>query len=113
MDRCDAHEYFEELSILARKFVYEEGLDKGELARLRELLKLWNSTECPNDARDCVPGRCPYANPLDWVTYKKHEDLFSLLNNLEVTGMTITIKKRKSLDAMNATWARRPGHYNP
>src|ERR1700722_11991272 len=111
MAYCETHEFFDEVSMLIKLISDSVSLSVGQKVRLKELLDNWDSIECP-DAR-CRPEACPYARPIDWVEHHRYPTLFDLIEALDQSRPINTIPKAAGLDALDATWARRPGHYNP
>jgi len=51
--------------------------------------------------------------PEDWIEYHGFPCLYDLIESLDQSEPIDRIPQAKSLDAFNAKWARRPGHYNP
>ena len=84
-----------------------------EIKNLIVAVKRWHTIECPNNGRNCVPGRCRFADPLDWLEYNGYKNLLELMNDLEIVDGGLRLKERSKIDPLDAPWARRPGHYNP
>lgn len=81
-------------------------------ARLAELRDRWKREDC---GEACVPGRCPFRRrTAPWMEHHGYVNLYELVDRLaDLVGPIDSIPHRDGLDAFDATWARRPGHYNP
>lgn len=90
----------------------KEFMSARQKERLKELLELWDSIECPETG--CIPEKCPYALPIDWVEYRGYVNLHDLIEHLDQTKEINAIPvRKKTVDPLKAKWARRKGHYNP
>jgi hypothetical protein len=80
-------------------------------ARLTELLDLWNELTCAG----CGSGSCPFRRrTAPWIEHEGYVNLYEVVVRLaDIQGPIDRVPPRDGLDAFDATWARRPGHYNP
>lgn len=107
---CGAENIYAEIESLMRELYENRRLAKGNTARLREALDQYWDTECEFDC--CMPY-CKFKRPSDWIEYMGYTSLYDLLDQFEYRPRISPIKQRHSVDPLNATWARRRGHYNP
>jgi hypothetical protein len=78
---------------------------------LRRSVKEWHAITCPK--KSCVPRRCPFREPTDWVEFRGFPDLFSVIQSIDPSKPIRFFPSAGGIDALQATWARREGHYNP
>lgn len=111
-NRCDAEILFPEIEKLVKKLSDGNTLGENEDKSLRKFLdEYWNNIECPFE---CRPNKCLYANPQTWIEYHGYTSMAELLWYFEYEGIdTLKLRDKKSIDALDANWARRPGNYNP
>jgi hypothetical protein len=110
---CDALTLFVDIESLIKK-LSDKQLSIEDDKLLRGLLDKYWSIDCPSDASDCLPSKCPFADREDWIEYYGYTSLADLLNYFEYEDMEILqLKGRSGIDTMNAHWARRSGHFNP
>jgi len=110
MGSCTTEEFFEELCGLLQAVGNEQLVLKDEaISRVTELVQLWQSIECPGGV--CMMP-CPYARPnVYWIESLGYADLCDLIYHLDPTEKIRKIPPAPRLDALDAKWARRPGHY--
>lgn len=79
--------------------------------KLRKVLDEWWNTEC---TLRCDATFCMFKQSRGWVEHHGYRNLYDLIDHLEYEEVEeIKIKNRKSVELLKATWARRPGHYDP
>ena len=108
---CPVDHQSEEMERLLLKLSDKEALSTEQDLRLRELLELWwdEDNVCP---ATCDAKFCAFMRPKDWVAFHGYPHLYDLIYSFEYQdGVELKIKDWKSLEAMNANWARSPGHY--
>jgi hypothetical protein len=109
MGTCQTVEFFEENHDLLKAIANENLILKEEaIMRVTELVQRWQSIECPGGR--CLPP-CPYAKPgVYWIESYGYPNLYELIYHLDPTEKIRKIP-RAQLDALDAKWARMPGHY--
>ncbi len=111
MPYSGTHDFYDGIIILLKKVSDRIPLNRAEQKALKGLLDRWHSTVCPEAG--CRPERCPFARPLDWVEYHGHARFCDLINSLDTSEPITSLPERRSIDPLSASWALRPGHYNP
>jgi hypothetical protein len=109
MTYCPIDVDFGEMNSLCEELAVKASLDGPKQDRPRRLLETWCNAECQDDSFDA--GRCQFAFPHPCVTYQKFTSLNDLLGRIEEVDGNLVIKRIRSVDALEAHWARRPGHY--
>ena len=111
---CQAESLFHEIEKLIKKLSDCKQLSNTEEKRLRDSLDKYWEIECPENGKFCLPNRCSYKNLEAWTEPYGYENMAELLHYFEYTdGKILKIKKKKSIDIMDAHWRRRSGHYSP
>jgi hypothetical protein len=111
MSYCETYDFYEEIHALLKDI--SDGVDPSpdKERGLTVLLDRWDAISCPDTG--CGPGSCPYARPIDWVEYHGYPTLYDLISGLDQSRSIRSIPKASGIDPLDATWAIRPGHYNP
>lgn len=89
---------------------YNDTLSQKNQDALSNALDRYYDIECQVA---CEMPQCPYARPSDWVTSIGYKSLSDLLDHYDYEHGIAPIKSRSGIDLYRATWARRPGHFNP
>ena len=111
---CEAEKLFPHIRELMKKLSDGKRLGKSDDRKLRELLDKYWDIDCPFDGRCCLPNKCSYANPETWIEYHGYTSMADLLSYFEYEDVDeLDLEDKKSIDTLDACWARRPGHYNP
>lgn len=110
MSSCSAISIYPLIADLMRELFYQDALSDDKRKQLIKALDSYHDIEC--DAY-CEMPQCPYVRPTDWVTSVGYTSLSDLLDHYEYKEGVVPVMGRKSLDALKAKWARRPGHYKP
>ena len=112
MERCKVEGSVGEIAELLLRL--SDGVVPSEASRVRltQLLDRWDAATCPSDV--CVPGNCPFRRATDpWIQFHGFANLYDLIMKLEQRKPIDRIPANEGVDAFDARWARRPGHYNP
>lgn len=111
---CEAEKLFPNIEKLMKKLSDGKRLGKNDDKKLRELLGKYWDIECPFEGQCCLPNRCSYANPETWIEYHGYTSMADMLWYFKYEEMDeLKLKDKKSIDALDAHWGRRRGHYNP
>lgn len=102
---CPTSEYFDEIASLVQQFLEDPNTLDEELHRLAVLLGEYDNAECP-EGNPCTAQTCRYSYPYDWLEFHGFTNMHDFIDKIRKR------KLPKSLEALNARWARRPGHYN-
>ena len=90
-------------SVLRRTF-YDQPVTDEEIARYNEAIRHWTRRACRRRACPHRADTCRFANPnLDWV------NVLGFVNLCELLSLD---RPPKTFSTLDATWLRRPGHYN-
>jgi hypothetical protein len=110
---CKAEILYENMRIYLNKLSDGKTLDKVDDQALRSLLDQYWNVDCPEGAT-CRPNTCRLAKPEDWIAHHGYTCAGEMLLYFEYEEVTVLkIKERKSIDALDAHWARRPGNFAP
>lgn len=110
-NKCHVTGIHQTISDLLRDLTYNGLLPEAQQQVLIAALNEWSDVECPVES--CEAAVCPYSKTADWIGYLGYTSLANLLEHYDHTNGIVPIKERCSVDPLDATWARRPGHYNP
>lgn len=111
---CKAEQLFPRFEKLLKKLSDGVKLTARENTSLLKLLHKYWGIECPLGGKDCLPNRCSFANPIDWIEYHGYTSMTELLNHFEFEDVSpLMFKDKKSSDALDVHRLRRCGHYNP
>ena len=110
---CEAELLFDSIERLLKKYIHEENIDKDEIKELANLLERYMEIECPKGMQ-CVASACSFGRAVEWVTFHGYTNLGELIDKLiHSIKSGSAFGDKKSIDAIDAWWAKRPGHYNP
>lgn len=111
---CEESSLFEGLCFYLQKLSDGESLSFSEDKALRKLLDLYWNSSCP-EGKSCRSNTCEFARGgISWIEYLGYVALYDLLDHFDYVDVKpLRLKRRPSLDALDATWARRTGHFNP
>jgi hypothetical protein len=84
-------------------------LSPEEQKHLRQMMKEWREIECEGECPR--RGSCPFSWPEDWISFYGYVHLEELIEHIKLPLKGIPLKP--GLDALDATWARRPGDFRP
>lgn len=111
---CEAEKLFPKIEKIIKKLSDGKSLTEEEDSSFRALLDTYFNIDCPFNGRFCLPRRCSYANPESWINYHGYKSMADLLYYFVYENVKpLTLKNKKSIDIMDAYWAKRSGHYDP
>ena len=108
---CKKIDFFVEIYGLLELIRDKKKLSQSQNQDLKELVGSWKKTHCPKSG--CIPGKCPYGYPYEWVEKLGYKNLHQLIKHLDQTKDIDFIPRKRSIDPLKAKWARRKGHFNP
>lgn len=110
---CEAELLFDPIERLLKKRFHEKNINEDEIEELVNLLERYMEIECP-EGMQCVASTCSFGRPVEWVTFRGFTNLGELIDELiDSLESESACGDKISIDALDAWWARRPGHYNP
>jgi hypothetical protein len=110
MSKCPLEHHREEWQLVVSK-LHDTGLQtKEENDRLKDLLKIWNSTDCMDK---CNVPWCRFMAPFDLADYYGYGWLGELINALAAIDEPIDhIPRKPGVDPFIVRGARQKGHLN-
>lgn len=111
---CEESSLFDGLCHYLQKLSDGESLSFAEDKSLRRLLDRYWDSSCPA-GKPCRANNCQFARiGVPWIEYHGYVALYDLLDHFNYVDVKpLRLKHRPSIDALDASWARRPGHFNP
>ena len=111
---CEEYGLFEGLSKYLEMLSDGESLSHAEDRALRSLLDTYWDSSCP-EGKQCQSNNCLFARRgISWIEHHGYVAMYDLLDHFNYEGVPVLkLKNRKSIDALDAGWARRSGHFNP
>lgn len=106
---CSAEYIYGPIALLMKDLFYNDALSDTKAEELKVALDAYWEITC----NECDKPHCQFLRATDWIEYLGYTSLADLVYHYEYEKGIGPIKRRKQIDPLKATWARRPGSYNP
>lgn len=109
-NRCSAADIHPNIHELMSRLFYKGKLTESDISDLTSALDSYYDIEC---YIECKLPFCPYVKPCDWAEFLGYTSLSDVLDYYDHESGVGPVKKKDSIDTLDANWIRRPGHYSP
>lgn len=106
---CSVEHVYGRIALLMKDLFDNDGLPDTKAGELRAALDEYWETTC----NGCGKPYCRFLKVTDWIEYLGYTSLADLIERYDYENGIGQIKPRKGVEPLKATWARRPGSYNP